>query len=251
MTPQESVCTWNWNPFYQLWAKRNFLIKRQSCASPSRESHGHHWDPTIHRLFQLPNIAHNKEDPKGPPQCLPVLLHQFPPNNGYTGRWDESILLQQSMHSALINPAPWQVWSDPGPLPDTYGNQSKQEAGAEQPLHCIHKEHRSVYQSEQNVERAVIDSSLNAAIPADKYNYKLGGAVFATDWLVNINVRAIIAMLKSTYGRPTKDKEKYYGILWNQPWDTSRQRPIKYMFWFSKACILLPSQCMNHTHWPN
>jgi hypothetical protein len=146
-------------------------------------------------------------------QRLPA-PHQSP-NNGYAG------ILDTADEYALIDPTPWVVWPNPGPLPDTSGNPTRTVQSNRNIEHAANLE---VYNSEQNVERAVIDA-LNAAIPDD---YKSGGAAFSTGWPANMNVRAILTSMEATYGIPTPQDKAQYEKLWQAPWDTSR--PIESMF---------------------
>jgi hypothetical protein len=80
-----------------------------------------------------------------------------------------------------------------------------------------------VYNSEQNVDRAVI-AALDIAVPDD---FKSGG-VAANGWSGNINARDIIANLKDKYGTPGPADKAKIEALYMKPYNPSR--PIESMF---------------------
>jgi hypothetical protein len=81
-----------------------------------------------------------------------------------------------------------------------------------------------VYNSEQNVDRAVI-AALDMSVPDD---FKSGG-IAANGWSGNVNVPDIIANLKDKYGTPgPADKAKIDAIYYMKPYNPSH--PIESMF---------------------
>ena len=109
--------------------------------------------PTFQTLHTIKTVLHSSL------QRLPT-PHQSP-NNGYAG------ILDTADKYALINPTPCVIWPNPGALPDTTGNPPRT---VQSNCNIKHAANLEVYNSEKNVEQAVIDA-LNAVIPD---NYKLG-----------------------------------------------------------------------------
>jgi hypothetical protein len=81
----------------------------------------------------------------------------------------------------------------------------------------------NVYNSEQNVDRAVI-AALDTSITDD---FKSGG-VATNGWSGNINVREIIANLKDKYGTPGPADKAKIEAIYMKPYNPSR--PIESMF---------------------
>jgi hypothetical protein len=134
--------------------------------------------------------------------------------NGYAGK------IMSVQQYALLDTQAWTDWPYPGPhhtFPDGADRASMEQAKT------VWTANSDVYNSEQNVDRAVI-ATLDISIPDD---FKSGG--FATNgWSGNINGREIIANLKDKYGTPgPADKEKIEAIFM-KPYNPSR--PIESMF---------------------
>jgi hypothetical protein len=134
--------------------------------------------------------------------------------NGYAGK----ILSVQQY--ALMDDTPWVDWPYPG-AHHTFP-QGADRATMEQ-AKTVWTANNEVYNSEQNVDRAVI-AALEIAVPDD---FKSGGAA-ANGWSGNINAREIIASLKDKYGTPGPADKAKIEALYMKPYNPSR--PIESMF---------------------
>jgi hypothetical protein len=134
--------------------------------------------------------------------------------NGYAGK------ILSAQQYALLDTQAWVDWPYPGPH-HTFPN-GADRANREQ-AKTVWLANSDVYNSEQNVDRAVI-AALDQAVPDD---FKSGG-VAANGWSGNINARDIIASLKDTYGIPGPADKAKIETLYMKPYNPSR--PIESMF---------------------
>ncbi len=134
--------------------------------------------------------------------------------NGYAGK-----ILSVAQY-VLLDTHAWIDWPYPGPhhmFPDVADRVVMEQAKT------VWTANIDVYNSEQNVDRAVI-AALDIAVPDD---FKSGG-VAANGWSGNINARDIIANLKDKYGTPGPADKAKIEALYMKPYNPSR--PIESMF---------------------
>jgi hypothetical protein len=134
--------------------------------------------------------------------------------NGYAGK-----ILSVAQYALLDNRA-WIDWPYPGPH-HTF-EQGADRATMEQ-AKTVWTANSDVYNSEQNVDRAVI-AALDMAVPDD---FKSGGGA-ANGWSGNINARDIIETLKDKYGTPGPADKAKIETIYMKPYNPSR--PIESMF---------------------
>jgi hypothetical protein len=133
--------------------------------------------------------------------------------NGYAGK-----ILGTSEYALLDNQA-WNDWPYPGPH-HTFPTGAASEIREQEKV--VWTANTEVYNSEQNVDRAVI-AALDIAVPDD---FKSGGAA-TNGWSGDMAARDIIANLKEKYGKPgPADKAKIEAIFM-KPYNPSR--PIESM----------------------
>jgi hypothetical protein len=134
--------------------------------------------------------------------------------NGYAGK-----ILSIPQYALLDNQA-WVDWPYPGAhhtFPEGADRATMEQAKT------VWTANNDVYNSEQNVDRAVI-AALDIAVPDD---FKSGG-VAANGWSGNVNARDIIASLKDKYGTPRPADKAKIEAIYMKPYNPSR--PIESMF---------------------
>jgi hypothetical protein len=134
--------------------------------------------------------------------------------NGYAGK------ILSAAQYALLDAQAWIDWPYPGPhhtFPNGADRTTMEQAKT------VWTANNDVYNSEQNVDRAVI-AALDMAVPDD---FKSGG-VAANGWSGNINARDIIANLKDKYGTPGPADKAKIEAIYMKPYNPSR--PIESMF---------------------
>jgi hypothetical protein len=134
--------------------------------------------------------------------------------NGYAGK-----ILSVPQY-ALLDTQAWIDWPYPGPH-HTFPN-GADRATMEQ-AKTVWTANIDVYNSEQNVDRAVI-AALDMSVPDD---FKSGG-VAANGWSGNVNAREIIASLKDKYGTPGPADKAKIEAIYMKPYNPTR--PIESMF---------------------
>jgi hypothetical protein len=133
--------------------------------------------------------------------------------NGYAGK------ILSPAEYALLDTQAWRDWPYPGPHHTFPPNSTREIMEQEKTVWAANTE---VYNSEQNVDRAII-AALDIAVPDD---FKYGGAA-TNGWSGDMTSRAIIASLKEKYGKPgPADKAKIEAIFM-KPYNPNR--PIESM----------------------
>jgi hypothetical protein len=168
--------------------------------------------PTMHPRPTFDNINHAVIHLVRKLQQLPA-PHQSK-RNGYAGK------LLSAAQYALLDAKAWIDWPYPGPhhtFPKGADRTTMEQAKT------VWNANNDVYNSEQNVDRAVI-AALDMAVPDD---FKSGG-VAANGWSGNINARDIIANLKEKYGKPGPADKAKIEAIYMKPYNPSR--PIESMF---------------------
>ncbi len=134
--------------------------------------------------------------------------------NGYAGK------IMSVQQYSLLDTQAWIDWPYPGPhhtFPDGADRNIMEQAKT------VWTANSDVYNSEQNVDRAVI-AALDTSIPDD---FKSGGMA-TNGWSGNINAREIIANLKDKYGTPGPADKAKIEAIYMKPYNPSR--PIESMF---------------------
>ena len=160
-------------------------------------------------------------------QKLETIPSQQSPECGYVG-----MVMPDEIY-ALRTDTPWQDWPDPGPHPQAAATTAEQGN-----IRALYDAEKTVYDSQQNVRRAVNDA-LNKAIP-QAFRKPAGNQIVSKVFTVRDNPKQILADLKVKYGTCTPDEKTANDVRFAAPWNPSE--PIESLFDRLEDCYVFAIQ---------
>ena len=148
---------------------------------------------------------------------------QQSPEYGYLG------MVQPAAIYALRTNTPWIDWNDPGPHPGTADTTAEQNN-----LRTMYEANKAVYDSQQNVRRAITDA-LNIAIP-NAFRKPAGNQMGTKVFTVRDNPRDILDGLRAKYGTCSPNEKTANNQRFDQPWDPNE--PIEALFDRLEECYI-------------
>jgi hypothetical protein len=134
---------------------------------------------------------------------------------------------------ALRSDAPWEEWPDPGPHP------AAAETTAEQNnLRVVYEANKAVYDSQQNVRRAVTEA-LNSAVP-NAFRKPVGNQIGTKVFTVRDDPQLILADLRTKYGVCTPQEKSHNNRKFDEPWNP--HEPIEGLFDRLEDCYVFAIQ---------
>eukprot|EP00804_Cyclotella_cryptica_P006988 CCRYP_007119-RA/>CCRYP_007119-RA protein AED:0.63 eAED:0.16 QI:0/0/0/0.5/1/1/2/0/878 len=135
---------------------------------------------------------------------------------------------------ALRCAIPWAEWPDPGNHPAAANTSVEQRN-----IKTIYDANRVVFDSQENVCRAINDA-LNNAIP-NAFGKPIGNQMGQKVYTVRDNSRDIASNLRTKYGMSTPAKKRRNNVLLDAPWDPAD--PIKALFDRIEDCFIFAPIC--------
>ena len=154
---------------------------------------------------------------------LTTIPSQQSADHGYAG------MIQPVEIYALDTNVPWGDWNDPGPhfnIDTDWDEEEKEQA------EVFYKANKKVFDSQQNVKRAVIEA-LNIAVPRA---YRRGTGVGVKLYRATDNPRAILNRLSELYGKMTPQEKTNMETQWSAPWAPAD--PVETLFDRLEECYI-------------
>eukprot|EP00956_Cyclotella_meneghiniana_P040963 scaffold210630_cov50-Cyclotella_meneghiniana.AAC.1 len=130
-------------------------------------------------------------------------------------------MVQPAAIYALKTNTPWQHWADPGAHPQAAGTTAEQNN-----IRAIYDANKAVYETQQNVRRAINDA-LNHAIP-NAFRKPTGNQMGTRVFTVRDSPRDILDGLRAKYGICSPNEKTANNQRFDQPWDPNE--PIEALF---------------------
>ena len=140
---------------------------------------------------------------------------QQSPEYGFLG------MVQPAAIYALKTNTPWQHWADPGAHPQAAGTTAEQNN-----IRAIYDANKAVYETQQNVRRAINDA-LNNAIP-NAFRKPTGNQMGTRVFTVRDSPRDILDGLRAKYGICSPNEKTANNQRFDQGWDPNE--PIEALF---------------------
>lgn len=179
---------------------------------------------TLPSLAPRPNTVNIRALSSDLEQKLETIPSHQSPEHGYAG-----MVMDPALYALRAPTTPWIEWNDPGPhapAADTTAEQGN--------LRTLYDANKNVFDSQQNVKRAVNDA-LNKAIPAI-FRKPIGAQVGTKVFTVRDDPKQIIMDLRARYGRATPIEKKENDRKFNAPWLTTE--PIEAYFDRLEECYI-------------
>jgi hypothetical protein len=157
-------------------------------------------------------------------QKLETIPSHQSPEHGYAG-----MVMDPALYALRAPTTPWNEWPDPGPHAQA-ANTTAEQAN----LRTIYEANKAVFDSQQNVRRAVNDA-LNKAIPA-MFRKPIGAQVGTKVYTVRDDPKQIIMELRDRYGRTTPNEKAENDRKFNAPWASNE--PIESYFDRLEDCYI-------------
>lgn len=170
---------------------------------------------TLPSLAPRPNAVNLRALSLHLEQKLETIPSQQSPEYGYTG-----MVMPPEIY-ALRTPTPWTDWPDPGAHPPAAATTVEQNN-----LRILYDANKAVYDSQQNIRRAVNDA-LNVAIP-NAFRRPIGNQLGTKVFTVRDNPRQILQELRTKYGTSTPNDKANNDRQFNAQWDANE--PIEALF---------------------
>jgi hypothetical protein len=148
-------------------------------------------------------------------QKLETIPSHQSPEFGYAG-----MVMPPEIYELRTN-TPWNDWTDPGPHPA-----AAQTAVEQANIRSLYEADKTVYDSQQNVKRAVNDA-LNKAIP-QAFRKPAGNQIGNKVFTVRDDPRAILQNLRVKYGNCTPAEKTANDAKFASPWNPNE--PIETLF---------------------
>ena len=172
-------------------------------------------------LAPRPNASNIRALSEHLEQRLQTIPSQQSPEFGYLG------LVQPALIYALRTNEPWNNWPDPGPHPAAANTTAEQNN-----LRTLYEANKAVYDSQQNVRRAV---NINVAVP-NAFRKPAGNQIGTKVYTVRDNPREILDNLRGKYGACTPNEKTANNQRFDQPWDPNE--PIEALFDRLEECYI-------------
>jgi hypothetical protein len=188
------------------------------------------YDEAKETIGTLPSLAPrpNAVNLRALTQCLEQRLETIPaqqsPENGYVG-----MVMPDEIY-ALRSNTPWTDWENPGPHPAEAATSVEATN-----LKTLYDSNKAVYDSDQNVKRAVNDA-LNIAIPKE-FRKPVGNQIGTKVFTVRDDPKQILANLRTKYGAATPADKANNEKMFNQPWNPNE--PIEALFDRLEECYVV------------
>eukprot|EP00804_Cyclotella_cryptica_P006088 CCRYP_010701-RA/>CCRYP_010701-RA protein AED:0.44 eAED:0.36 QI:0/-1/0/1/-1/1/1/0/470 len=178
---------------------------------------------TLPSLTPRPNASNIRTLSEHLEQRLQTIPSQQSPDFGYLG------LVQPAPIYALRTNEPWTNWPDPGPHPQAANTTAQQNN-----LRTLYEANKAVYNSQQNVRRAV-NEALNIAVP-NAFRKPAGNQIGTKVYTVRDHPREILDSLRVKYGACTPNEKTANNQRFDQPWDPNE--PIEALFDRLEECYI-------------
>eukprot|EP00804_Cyclotella_cryptica_P023697 CCRYP_019320-RA/>CCRYP_019320-RA protein AED:0.37 eAED:0.35 QI:0/0/0/1/1/1/6/0/1607 len=134
---------------------------------------------------------------------------------------------------ALCSDTPWEEWPNPGPHPATAETTAKQNN-----LRNVYDANKAVFDSQQNVRRAVTEA-LNTAVP-NAFRKPVGNQIGAKVYTIRDDPQTILADLRTKYGVCTPREKSDNNRRFDEQWNTTE--PIEGLFDRLEDCYVFAIQ---------
>eukprot|EP00956_Cyclotella_meneghiniana_P021067 scaffold37874_cov42-Cyclotella_meneghiniana.AAC.11 len=138
-------------------------------------------------------------------------------------------MVQPAAVYALRTNTPWQDWEDPGAHPAAAATTAEQNN-----IRAIYDANKAVYDSQQNVRRAINDA-LNNAIP-NAFRKPAGNQMGTKVFTVSNSPRAILDGLRAKYGICSPNEKTANNQQFDEGWNPND--PIEMLFDRLKECYI-------------
>jgi hypothetical protein len=178
---------------------------------------------TLPSLAPRPNAVNIRALTLHLEQKLETIPSTQSPENGYVG------LVMPDEVYALRSPNAWMNWPDPGPHPAAAATNVEARN-----LQTLYDSNKAVFDSDQNVRRAVNDA-LNLAIPKE-FRKPIGNQIGTKVFTVRDDPKQILVDLRTKYGTATPHDKANNEKRFNTPWNPNE--PIEALFDRLEECYV-------------
>ena len=178
---------------------------------------------TLPSLAPRPNASNIRQLTEHLEQRLQTIPSTQAPEYGYLG-----MVMPEPIY-ALRTQNPWMDWADPGAHPAAANTTAQQNN-----IRAIYDANKAVYDSNQNIRRAV-NEALNLAVP-NAFRKPAANQIGTKVYTIRDSPREILDNLRTKYGTCTPNEKTANNIRFDQPWDPTE--PIEALFNHLEECYI-------------